>query len=137
MNNVNPFNPSTNFDHFQCHPGGQWEVHTANVEQPRAVIHNGPAGTQISSHDQVHLQGGIPANISPLLMTSTSTMLPETSLRGKSLCSVCKRPYPRRSRAEACENSHTGAKPFACQGACGILQWYANPRLAKIQLTRS
>jgi hypothetical protein len=189
ISNVDPSNSSTSFRHFTSHPSGQWEVYTANVEHPLAMIHNCLAGTQMSHHDQVQLQYGIPTNSSPPLATSTSTTSPDasgvhtgieqplgvihngpagtqmnihdrvnlqddippnaspllatstinepspnTSLHRKFPCSVCKRPHPRRDRAEACENSHSGAKPFACLGVCGVFQWYVIPRLAKIQL---
>jgi len=123
MNDVNPSYSSTSFEHFPDNPNDRSEVHTG-IEQNLAVIHNGPGGTQMNSHDRVYLQDGIPTNAPPLLATSTiDEPSPNTSLHRKFPCSECKRPHPRRNRAEACENSHSGAKPFACQGACGVFQW--------------
>jgi hypothetical protein len=137
MSDINPFYLSNSFAHLLSNPNGQLEVYTG-VEQPLPVIHNDLAGTLMSSHDEVHLQDGSPANSAPLLGTSTvNEPSPDTSLPRKFPCSGCKRPHPRRNRAEACENSHSGVKPFACLGDCGVFQWYAIPRLAKIQLMRS
>jgi hypothetical protein len=131
MSDDNPSYSLTSFEHFPSNPNGQSEVHTG-IEQPLGVIHNGQAGTQMSSHDLVYLQDGVP---SPSPATSTiNEPSPNTSLHRKFPCSVCKRPHPRRNRAEACENSHSGAKPFACLGDCGVFQWYAIPRLANIYL---
>jgi hypothetical protein len=39
-------------------------------------------------------------------------------------CSICDRLYPRRGRAEACENMHQGKRPYACRNACGTSDWY-------------
>lgn len=137
MNDIDSFYSLTSFEHFSSNPSGHSEVYSS-FEKPLPVIHDDLAGTQISSHDEAHLQDGTPATSSPLLGTSTvNEPSPDTSLHRKFPCSGCERPHPRRNRAEACENSHTGAKPFACLGDCGVFQWYAIPRLAKRQLIRS
>lgn len=39
-------------------------------------------------------------------------------------CSVCKKDFPRRCRAETCENRHQGVKAYACQQECGLDNWY-------------
>jgi hypothetical protein len=97
------------------------------------VIQNGQAGTQASSHAEVPLQDDIPATSG---ISTANEPSPDTSVHRKFSCSICKRPHPRRNRAEACENSHSGARPFACLGICGVFQWYviSHSRLAKVEL---
>jgi hypothetical protein len=47
-------------------------------------------------------------------------------VNGKSTltCSICRRPFERRCRAEACENMHQNKRPYACNNACGTNNWY-------------
>ena len=39
-------------------------------------------------------------------------------------CSICRKVFLRRSRAEACENIHQHKRPYACRNACGTSDWY-------------
>lgn len=39
-------------------------------------------------------------------------------------CSVCRKPFPRQQRAEACQNKHLHEKPHPCKGICGKNKWY-------------
>lgn len=41
-------------------------------------------------------------------------------------CSSCPKVFPRRARAEACENRHVGAQPYQCDGACGNDNWWVD-----------
>lgn len=41
-------------------------------------------------------------------------------------CSICTRGYARHCRAEACQNRHTGMKPYPCLQACGRHNWYVS-----------
>ena len=49
-----------------------------------------------------------------------------TSVNGKRglTCSICRKRFSRRSRAETCENIHQHKRPSACKNACGASDWY-------------
>lgn len=48
---------------------------------------------------------------------------PATSPISKFSCSICGRNLIGRPRAHTCLLNHTGTKPYACNGACGIEDW--------------
>lgn len=47
------------------------------------------------------------------------TLARPSNMPTRPLCSYCGRKHTRPVRYQECQNRHTGAKPFSCQGVCG------------------
>jgi hypothetical protein len=60
----------------------------------------------------------IPSPMDPSAMSSTSL-----AQRPRFPCGFCFKPLSSRSRADTCFFNHIGIKPFACNGACGMIGW--------------
>ncbi|PVF91960.1 hypothetical protein CPB86DRAFT_791653 [Serendipita vermifera] len=66
-----------------------------------------------------------PTNDPPMIPLATPNIVPvsSTSQRAKFSCPSCGKIFTSRPRAHTCLLNHTGAKPFACNGACGLANW--------------
>jgi hypothetical protein len=99
-----------------------------------AVI--GPGSYNLSSISNISAyqpSTGPSASLSTSSITTVPTVaLPATSViapasttlsRTKFPCLLCGKLCTNCPRADACFNNHFGAKPFACNGACGSIGW--------------
>lgn len=130
----------TGINHYEPFESNEaYSMVSASWVEPIFIGTQGPIQLRVPPND---LGGCSPLQLTTLYSSSnrltaapdvsTESSTPSSSSHPNLECSVCGKRFARKGRAESCENSHTGTKPYPCQGECGNINWYlASPRILK------
>ncbi|PVF91959.1 hypothetical protein CPB86DRAFT_258994 [Serendipita vermifera] len=135
-NTVVPFPPKT-VPHFPPPNPLPIPLHAFSNPQPSVLplpflnipdSHNPPVISGVPSHppaEQPNPSAVGSTSTSPTASLAAPVVISSasTSQRAKFPCRSCGKMCTSRPRAYTCLLNHTGAKPFTCNGACGIEDW--------------